>query len=141
VTNTGSVDDTYTLENNDNSGWSLSISLPSLTVPAGESRTATLSVTIPENAAICTRDNITIRATSQGDNTVSAENSCTAHVIGKVAPGWGLPSILAILAAIVAGTTASALAVRYLKKRKRKKRRRAEARRLKRLKGIIEGEE
>jgi hypothetical protein len=139
VTNTGNVDDTYTLENNDNSGWSLSISPTSLAIPAGENRTATLSVTIPENAAIYTIDNIRVKVISQGDDTVSAESSCTAHAVAREVSRW--PSVLAILAATIAATITSALAVRHLRKRKRKERRRRKAKRLKRLKGIIESEE
>ena len=85
VKNTGALDDNYDLTASDNAGWSLSISPTSLTIPVGENRDATLSVTIPEIASACTRDNVTIVATSQTDNTVSAENSCIAHAVGPIA--------------------------------------------------------
>jgi len=79
VTNTGDVEDNYDLTVRDNAGWGPALSDNSLTVPAGENRTATLSVTIPENAIPSTKDNIVVRATSQADNRVSAENSAIAH--------------------------------------------------------------
>ena len=53
----------------------LTLVIVSLMVPA------TLTLTIPENAASCTEDNITVIATSQVDNTVGAENSCIAHAV------------------------------------------------------------
>jgi parallel beta-helix repeat protein len=140
VTNLGSAQDSFDLTVGDDLNWAPTLDenlLANLT--AGDSQTTTLRVTIPENAEACTRDNIRVRATSQGDNTVSAEGSCTAHavIIGGVSR-WPL-----IIGAIIAttATATGALVARHLKKRKRKKRRRAEARRLKRLKGLIEGEE
>jgi uncharacterized repeat protein (TIGR01451 family) len=140
VTNLGSAQDDFNLTVDDDLSWGPTLDenlLANLT--AGDSQTTTLRVTIPENAAACTRDNITVMATSQGDNTVYAEGSCTAHaVVIEGVSGWPL-----IIGAIIAATATAtgALVARHLKKRKRKKRRRAEARRLRRLKGLIEGEE
>jgi len=82
VKNTGALDDNYNLTVSDNAGWGPTVSPTSLTVPAGENRTSTLSVTIPENALGCTRDNITVTATSQTDNRVSASDTCVAHAVG-----------------------------------------------------------
>jgi uncharacterized membrane protein/predicted metal-dependent phosphoesterase TrpH len=82
VINTGTVSDTYTLENSDNSGWSLSLDNTLLTIPRNENRTTTLRVTIPDNAENCTRDNITVTATS-ADNTVKDNASCTAHCVSE----------------------------------------------------------
>jgi len=81
VTNTGSAEDTYSLTVIDNAGWSPIVSPTSLTIPAGENGMATLSVVIPENAVYCTKDNIIVTATSQGDNTIKAGDSCLAHAI------------------------------------------------------------
>jgi len=78
VTNTGTLDDNYALTISDNESWG-----PTLNnylfenVQPGESRTATLSVTVPENAV--PEDNITVIATSQADNTVSDNDSCIAR--------------------------------------------------------------
>jgi len=80
VTNTGNVPDNYDLAVSDELGWGPIVSPTTLEVPAGENRTATLSVTVPENALGCTQDNITVVATSQADNTVSDSDSCIAHV-------------------------------------------------------------
>jgi len=79
VTNTGNVSDIYSLTATDNAGWSPSVSPVSLSLAAGESRTAILSVTIPENAENCTRDNIIVTATSQSDSTIKDNSSCIAH--------------------------------------------------------------
>jgi len=81
VKNMGAFEDNYDLEVSDNENWGLTVPPELLTVPSGENRTATLNVTIPENAAPCTRDNIIVTATSQGDNTVKDNASCTAHAV------------------------------------------------------------
>jgi uncharacterized membrane protein len=86
VSNTGTLNDSYNLIFSDNidgnNYWEDNISLEnsSLAVPAGEYRTTTLMVTIPDNAPTSTNDNITVTATSQVDNTVSASSSCIANV-------------------------------------------------------------
>jgi parallel beta-helix repeat protein len=76
VKNTGNLDDNYTLEVSDR--WSAQISPASLAVPAGASRTATLSVTIPSDANKGDSMVITVTATSQIDNAVSGSARCTA---------------------------------------------------------------
>jgi len=80
VFNTGNVEDTYTLENTDNEGWTLTLENASLTIPPFGSRITTLDVMILENAIPCTEDNISVTATSTENAEVSAENSCIAHV-------------------------------------------------------------
>ncbi|MCK4405123.1 MAG: hypothetical protein KAV43_01270 [Hadesarchaea archaeon] len=80
VFNTGNIEDSYTLENMDNEGWTLTLDNALLTIPPWENRMTTLSVIIPENAIPCTEDNITVTATSTENAEVSAENSCIAHV-------------------------------------------------------------
>jgi uncharacterized membrane protein len=79
VRNTGNIGDTYTLENSDNVGWSLSLENTSLAIPPFENGTTKLTVTIPENAIPCTNDNIRVIATSQENENVSAQDTCTAH--------------------------------------------------------------
>jgi outer membrane protein assembly factor BamB len=80
VVNTGGAEDTYNLTVGDNSGWALMLSENLLeNVQPGENKAVTLSVAIPENAENCTRDNITVTAISQADNTIKASGSCVAH--------------------------------------------------------------
>jgi len=76
VANTGNAEDTYNLTASDDAGWSPSVSPTSLMVPPWENRSATLNVTVSENALGCTQDNITVTAAGLG-----AENSaaCIAH--------------------------------------------------------------
>lgn len=81
VKNAGNINDTYTLENIDNLGWSLILGNTSLTVPPFGDRTTDLTVAIPEDASPCTSDNIRIIVTSQENENVVAENSCIVHVI------------------------------------------------------------
>jgi len=81
VKNTENVSDNYFLENTDNIGWSLSLDNNLLAIPAGENRTTTLRVTIPENAVSCTEDNISVTVTSLTDNTVENSASCIAHAV------------------------------------------------------------
>jgi uncharacterized repeat protein (TIGR01451 family) len=80
VKNTGNIVDNYALTVSDNENWSLTISPTSLALAPSTSDNAVLSVFIPENAAISTRDNITVTATSTENAEVRAENSCIAHV-------------------------------------------------------------
>ena len=86
VWNMGSLDDSYTLNATDNSGWVLTLSPSVLSVPAGQKETATLSVTIPEDAVICTEDKIHVTATSQQDPKVSDLDMCIAHVTEAIVP-------------------------------------------------------
>jgi hypothetical protein len=79
VNNTGNVNDTYTLDNNDNSGWVLSLSNTSVPVPAFSSdNNTTLNVTIPGGAENNAQDNVTVTATGTSDN---ASASCLATSI------------------------------------------------------------
>jgi uncharacterized membrane protein len=81
VVNTGNILDTYDLQVSDDLGWGPNISPSSLTVPAGENRTSTLSVTIPSNATGGTQDTVTVSAISRADNTVSDSFACIAKVL------------------------------------------------------------
>ncbi|MCK4405050.1 MAG: right-handed parallel beta-helix repeat-containing protein, partial [Hadesarchaea archaeon] len=84
VTNIGLADDTYNLSATDNSGWGPSVSPTSLSVLVGENETATLSVTIPENAIPSEEDNIIVFAISQENPNVGDNDSCMARAsIGR----------------------------------------------------------
>ena len=80
VANTGNLDDNYDLTVSDNAGWGPTVFPTLLAVASGTQDIVTLTVTVPENVAGCTRDNITVIATSQADNTVSDNDSCVAHI-------------------------------------------------------------
>ena len=85
VKNRGTINDNYDLVVSDNAipSWDPTLSYYLLNnVPPGENRTVTLSVTIPANAAISTRDNITVTATSQADNRLSDSASAEAIATG-----------------------------------------------------------
>jgi len=77
-TSTSSENDNFGLTVSDNENWGPSISPENVKVSAIENGTATLTVSIPENAVPCTRDNITVTATSWADNTVEDNASCIA---------------------------------------------------------------
>ena len=80
VVNMGGDKDTFTLGMGDNSGWTLMLSENLLeNVQPGENRVVMLSVTIPENAENCTKDNVTVTAVSRADNKIKASGSCIAH--------------------------------------------------------------
>jgi len=80
VTNAGTENDNYALTVIDNENWVLLLSENWFeNVQSSESRIATLSVTIPDNVALDTKDNIIVIATSQENNTVSDNDSCIAH--------------------------------------------------------------
>ncbi len=76
-----SIPDNYMLTVNGDSGWGLSLSDNLLEdVQPGENVQVTLSVAIPSGAIEDESAEITITATSQADNTVSASGTCTAAV-------------------------------------------------------------
>ncbi len=79
VANTGDVPDSYDLIVSDDLGLQLSLDDSLLSVPASENRTTMLGVKIPDNMALGTEDNIVVIATSQGDDTVSDNDSCIAR--------------------------------------------------------------
>jgi hypothetical protein len=79
VRNTGNLDDNYLLTVSDNSGWGPMISPTPLFVASGSTGDATLTVTIPENAAPSTADNVIVTATSTGNPAISASDSCIAY--------------------------------------------------------------
>jgi uncharacterized membrane protein len=94
VTNTGNVPDNYDLTVIDNAGWSPSISEATLEVPVRENSTATLGVTVPDNAAPGTSDMITVTATSQENSVITASASCSGlalllkRVEVRISPGY-----------------------------------------------------
>jgi len=94
VTNAGNIIDNYDLSVSDNARWSPSISEDTIDVPAGENRTVTLSVTVPDNAASGTRDNITVTATSQENGAITASASCVGRALPlkrvevRISPGY-----------------------------------------------------
>jgi len=100
VSNTGNVSDTYALENTDNDGWVKLLTNTSLVVaPFSSDNTTTLSVTIPSGAVGGTIDNIMVTATSQTDNTVKDNNTCTALAVAakvKLIAGWNLVGFTAV---------------------------------------------
>ncbi len=76
IANLGNVEDTYALSVSDAAGWSLMLSENSLTIPAGETETATLRVIIPSDALGGAEDNVTVVAAGTG---VSDFASCIAR--------------------------------------------------------------
>jgi len=86
VTNKDNVEDTYSLTKSDNAGWFPSLSPISLTIPAGENRTATLIVTISESVQLGAEDVVTVTARSWADPNMSDSASCTAFVVDDTAP-------------------------------------------------------
>jgi len=74
------VEDNYGLTVIDNENWGPTLDNSSLSIPAGEDQTTTLSVHIPENAIGCTRDNITVTATSVENENGSDNASAIAHL-------------------------------------------------------------
>lgn len=94
VKNTGDVEDNYGLTAIDDAGWTIEILPQSLIVPPLGSENAVLNVTVPENAMPEILDNIIVTATSQENENVSAENSCTALSLAmskiRLFSGWNL---------------------------------------------------
>jgi parallel beta-helix repeat protein len=81
ITNIGTVLDNFTVTIEDTEGWGLSPGGFTVSLNPTENDTRTLIVTIPDNVAIDTEDNITVTATSQIDNEVSTSASCIGHAV------------------------------------------------------------
>jgi uncharacterized membrane protein len=79
VLNTGNLEDTYDLSALDDLGWGLNISPPTITLLPGTMGEALLSVSVPENALPCTKDNVVVIVRSRGDPSISASVNCMAH--------------------------------------------------------------
>jgi len=80
VMNKGNVIDNYTLENTDNATWSKTLTPRLDNVKPGESRTATLSVTIPGDAVPGAVDNIKVTARSMENTLITDSENCSASV-------------------------------------------------------------
>jgi uncharacterized membrane protein len=81
IFNVGNIEDTYDLTVEDNEGWGPVLDNYSLTVPSSENRTTILRITIPENAEICTVDNIRVTAVSRENAEIGGSASCLAHAV------------------------------------------------------------
>ena len=94
VNNTGNAEDNYSLTASDDAGWSFEFLPPNLIIPPRGSENAVLNVTIPENATPLVLDNITVTATSQENENISAENICAAFSLSvfklNLLKGWNL---------------------------------------------------
>jgi uncharacterized membrane protein len=112
VTNTGDMEDSYTPENSDTAGWTLSLSSDTVgPLDPDESTTVTLEVTIPSDVEDGDSTTVTVTATSQADPSVDDSDTCTARaeVPPPGLPGWVPVAIgvviivLAIIAILVFG--------------------------------------
>lgn len=81
VTNTGTAADTYDVSATEEQEWTLTCPSATSEIAPGVSQDIALSLTIPEEAAPQTEDEITIVATSQSDPATSDSTTCTAVVI------------------------------------------------------------
>jgi len=85
VTNGSSQLHVFDLQISGGAGWEPRVSPSSLTLAAGASGTATLSVTVPSGVSGGSSVGIAVTATSRADPTLSASASCIARV--AVVPG------------------------------------------------------
>jgi len=93
VTNTGNVSDSYILTPSDTTGWSPSVSPTSLVnVSPGETRLATLSVTIPSDAIGGTTDDLSVIAESLIAGSNSAGCAATVNISRSVSVSISPPS-------------------------------------------------
>jgi uncharacterized membrane protein len=82
ITNAGDNSENYVLHARDNLGWGLSLADNLMeNIAPGGSRTTRLTVSIPENAAPDTRDNVTVTVTSGENENVSDTATCIARSI------------------------------------------------------------
>ena len=119
VKNTGSIADTYTLSAVGAQGWSVSIEPDSLTLAAGATGEAALSVVVPPDASENDSITVTVSAISVGNPSVTDSDTCGTVVKGAVvASGVNLAISLAILAFLIG---AAILLLAYLLRGRRKR--------------------
>lgn len=90
IQNTGNSQDTFDLAATSSEGWPLDFPGELRDLPAGDTATAKVEITIPSGEKPGTQDLLTLTATSQADNTVSH----TACVTTTVAVETNNPPIL-----------------------------------------------
>ncbi|MDI6820546.1 MAG: hypothetical protein QMC89_06570, partial [Candidatus Hodarchaeaceae archaeon] len=115
------VDDTYALSATSAVGWTTYIEPASISLAAGASGEARVSVTIPTDVSEGTSMTVYVKATSTTDPAVSSMETCRAIALGPRVPlPTPLPVVpLAISAALV---VAAALTVRFFRGRERRPR-------------------
>jgi serine protease AprX len=82
LTNSGSITDTYTLSSVSGEGWTATVNSP-VTLGPGENATVTVVLTVPADAVDGTVDTLTVIATSQTRDDVSASVSNTTTVASE----------------------------------------------------------
>jgi len=103
VKNEGTSTDTFSLQATDTKGWSPTLSITSITLPGGSSRTGIrLSIKIPDNAADGDSNTITVTAIGSG-----YENSATCTT--KAASGGTSPLVYVGAAVVVVVIIAAVL--------------------------------
>jgi len=103
VKNTGGGTDNFDLNVSGGAGWSPGISPSLLTLAAGTSGTAKLTVTVPSNAVEGASTTITVKAISRADPSVSGSASCTATAkAGGISPLVYVVVVVVIVVIIVA---------------------------------------
>ncbi|MFQ6086282.1 MAG: FixG Ig-like domain-containing protein, partial [Candidatus Bathyarchaeia archaeon] len=118
VKNTGSIDDTYTLSAVGTEDWSVSVEPTQLTLAAGATGNATLSVMVPPDASENDSMTVTVSVISEAYPSVTDSDTCRTVVKGvPVAPGIGVAVPLAILVLLI---LLAILLLAYLSHRRRK---------------------
>ena len=109
VTNTGTLDDSYSLTVTNTAGWSSSISPSTLTLDAGASGTATLTASIPDDAA--EGDSTTITVTASGTD-YGGVDSDTSTARAKMEEGLPMTLIAIVVVVVVVVVVAALMLLR-----------------------------
>jgi len=119
VRNAGLIDDNYTLRAVGATGWSVSIEPESLTLAAGASDNATLTVVVPPDASVGDSMTTQVSVRSGEDPTYYRSDTCRTIVTGAPPkPGIELPIPLAISVVLIG---AAIIVPAYLVHGRRKK--------------------
>jgi uncharacterized repeat protein (TIGR01451 family) len=101
IVNVGDTDDTYDLTVTDTLAWGATVIPDSLTIAAGGSDTATVSVTIPEGTTSGVEDVITVKATSRTNPAVSDSATFTANVTAPPPIEGEFPITLIVIVVVI----------------------------------------
>jgi len=81
LANEGDQETVYNLTAGSSSGWNTSLESSTLTIPAGQTASVAVELTIAPGAAVGTKDILTLTATAADDDSVTNSDSVTTEVI------------------------------------------------------------
>ena len=114
ITNLGTANDTVQIEIEKTIDWEVEVITKSLQLQNGETRVATIKVSVPENAFIGQTNDISLRIISIGNPEVTSTSSFSIEVIP---PFWEIPDVRFIIGLSLGFLVGASLTISIIKRR------------------------